>query len=200
MKYKVTKWYWCKNGKKLRVQTGMSRQGFQPSLLLRRARPSLHKTFGVPKRDSQEAGTPFACGLRDKRSFPLPHPPRPWSGLQPSGAPITSGPPHARLSRGTRAHPRGPPPPLAGRGDRWPPAAQGGAAAARCPSTALPRPALSASPPPPPPRSPHSSRGRTRQSPRTNSAASGDGAGPREARARSFPAPSSRPGRVIPGH
>lgn len=51
----------------------------------------------------------------------------------------------------------------------------------------------------PPPQSPHSSRGCNRQSPRTNGAATGDGAGPREAHARPFPALSSPRGRVIPG-
>lgn len=48
--------------------------------------------------------------------------------------------------------------------------------------------------PAPPLQSPHSSRGCNRQSRRTNGAASGDGAGPREGRASPLPRPELAPG------
>lgn len=145
---------------------------------------------------------PYAGGLGESAASPFPTPTFPSlhrSPLEPHYFRAPTSPPLP----GTRARPRGPPPLLAGCGDRWPATAQGGAASALRPLQLSPHPPPVRPPrprPAPPPRSPHSSRGRTRQSPRTNSAASGDGAGPREARARSFLAPSSRPGRVIPGH
>lgn len=85
----------------------------------------------------------------------------------PAGAPSSTraawGPLTASGLGRCRHHPGGTRPPCATR-LLWP-----------APRPQRPRPAS-------PRRSPHSSRGRTHQSPRTNCAASGDGAGPREAR------------------
>lgn len=111
---------------------------------------------------------------------------------RPLGASITSGFPergrHTRTRRGYQGLPGGPSSTRAA----WGPLTARGLGRCRhhpggtrqpCATGLLwPAPRPQRPRPAPPRRSPHSSRGRTHQSPRTNSAASGDGAGPREAR------------------